>query len=173
MFKSKVNNIDHLQKSNGDYEIRLEVPKGYHINELKKAMETADYVELKKYQAKRSLNANAALWEMLTKLAPKLGTTKEELYVRELERYGTLVEHIAVPENSVDRIRQVFRHVINRGKVSLNGKENIHLECYYGTSHYDKEAFSILLDGVIEDAKEQGVEFISSEEKDRLLEEIE
>ena len=170
MFKSKVTDIQTFTKPGGGAVIQLTVPLGYHLNDLDP---TFDYVEIKKQPRKRSNNANAALWKMLTEMAAKQSATKEELYIKALQDYGKVVEHLAVPESSVERISGQFRHVVNRGKVTLNGKENVHLECYYGSSRYTKDEFQPLLQGVIDDAKEMGIEFVSAEERDRLLEEWE
>lgn len=45
------------------------------------------------------------------------------------------------------------------------------LQVFPGSSTYDSKEFSVLLDGVIQDAKEQGVDFLSEADKALLLEE--
>ena len=171
MYKSKVIGIDYATKSNGNVEIRLEVPKGYHTNELTKARETADYVEIKKYQKRRSLDANAALWKMLTLLAEKQRTTKDELYEFYLRQYG-VSRIIGIAPEAVDDMKRLsgakFFEV--KGERDMGGKTMVYLEMIFGSSGYSVKEMSRLLDHVIEDAKEQGIEFISSEERDLLLE---
>ena len=171
MFKSKVTDIDYLQKSNGDYELRLTVPKGYHINELAKTAETADYVEIKKHKKKRSLDANAALWIMLTKLAEKHRTTKDELYEQYLRKYG-VSQIIGVAPQAVEDMKRLSgaKFFDVKGERDMGGKTMVYLEMIFGSSGYNTQEMSRLLDHVIEDAKADGIEFYSKEERDLLIE---
>ena len=118
---------------------------------------------------KRSLDANSALWVILNKMAIKLKTSKEELYMEVLKKYGVFT-HIVVKPNAVDKVIKEWRTVENLGEVKVNGKTGVQLQCYFGSSTYTKEEFSVLLNGVIEDAKEIGVEFISKADAIRLIE---
>ena len=45
-------------------------------------------IEIDAHREKRSLNANAAMWAMLGKMAAVLNTTADELYLEELRNYG-------------------------------------------------------------------------------------
>lgn len=126
--------------------------------------------EIKEFKPKRSLDANTALWEMLSKMAAVLHTTKDELYLEVLERYGVFT-HIVVKPNVVDRVKKEWKTVRELGEVTINGKTGVQLQCYFGSSTYDSKEFSVLLDGVIQEAKEIGVEFISKEEQARVIRE--
>lgn len=127
-------------------------------------------LEIKKKVKKRSNDANAALWEMLTKMAAILKTTKDELYLEVLDRYGVFT-HIVVKPNVVERVKAEWKTVRELGEVTINGKTGVQLQCFFGSSTYDSKEFSVLLDGVIQEAKEIGVNFISSEEQARLIRE--
>jgi len=48
-------------------------------------------------------------------------------------------------------------------------KTGIQLQCYFGSSTYNSKEFSTLLEGVIYEAKELGIDIITKEEKERLL----
>ena len=52
-------------------------------------------VEVKQKRKDRSLNANAALWVLLGEMAAKLRTSKDELYLEMLSRYGVFT-HVVV-----------------------------------------------------------------------------
>ena len=43
---------------------------------------------VKKYRAKRSLDANAYMWQLIGQLAEKLNTTSAELYLNYVRYYG-------------------------------------------------------------------------------------
>ena len=127
-------------------------------------------VEIKQFRNKRSLDANAALWKMLSLMAEKLKTDKDELYLQMLERYGVFT-HVIVKESAVKRVMEEWRTSRVLGEVNVNGKTGVQIQCYYGSSTYDKKEFSVLLEGVISEAKELGIDFISKEEQAILIQE--
>lgn len=154
----------------GDIELLLTV-KGdkVAIGELvAKANEKPYTVNIEPPKKKRSKDANSALWEMLTKMAEVLHTTKDELYLEVLDRYGVST-FIVVKPNAVDKVKQEWKTVRELGEVTINGKTGIQLQCFFGSSTYNSKEFSVLLDGVIQEAKEIDVPFISSEEQARYI----
>ena len=127
-------------------------------------------VELKQYRKRRSLDANSCMWAILGQMAAVLGTSKDELYIEMLDRYGVYT-HIVVKPEVVERVKQEWRTVRELGEVTINGKTGIQLQTFFGSSTYNSKEFSVLLDGVISEAKEIGVEVISESEKALLIEE--
>ena len=160
-----------LGQNNGKWGIFIEIPTNL-LDKLKKMMDKDGdkTVEIKSKRLSRSLDANAALWIMLTKMAAKLRTTKDELYLDMLDRYGVYT-HVVVKPEAVKRVMQEWRTVRELGKVTINGKTGIQLQCFYGSSNYDQKEFSILLDGVIEEAKLINIEFISRADRDLMIKE--
>ena len=126
-------------------------------------------VEIKPYRAKRSLDANALLWVMLGEMAAALNTDKDSLYLDMLERYGVFT-HIVVKPEVVERVKQEWRTVRELGEVTINGKTGIQLQCYFGSSSYNSKEFSVLLEGVISEAQELGIETRPEAEIKSLLE---
>lgn len=127
-------------------------------------------MEVKPYRAKRSLDANAMLWSILSEMAAALSTTKDELYLEVLERYGVFT-HIVVKPEMVDRVMREWRTVRSLGEVTVNGKTGVQLQCYFGSSTYNTKEFSVLLEGVIQDARDLGIDVITESEKQLLLSE--
>lgn len=127
-------------------------------------------IEIKQHKNKRSLDANGALWKMLSMMAEKLNTTKDELYTEMLDRYGVFT-HVVVKQNVVERVKQEWRTVRELGEVTINGKAGIQLQCYFGSSTYNTKEFSTLLEGVIQEAKDIGIDFISKEEQNIMIRE--
>lgn len=117
---------------------------------------------LQKFIKKRSLNANNYMWQLLDKMARVLHTTKDELYIQMLETSGVFV-YLAVQEDAIDNIKAVYRIVHDRGTSPMtteSGREiTFHtLQCYKGTSKYNTEEMSQLLDEVVYEAKELGIQ---------------
>ena len=168
----RIKKADLRLSINGDCELLLTVngEKTYLSELVAKVNEKPYTVEIEPLKKKRSLDANSALWQMLTKMAEVLHTTKDELYLEMLDRYGVST-FIVVKPNAVDKVKQEWKTVRELGEVTINGKTGIQLQCFFGSSTYDSKEFSVLLDGVISEAKEIDVPFISSEEQARLIRE--
>lgn len=120
-------------------------------------------VEIKQYRHKRSIDSNAYMWLLLNKMASILNTTKDEVYLQELSRYG-IYTHVVVKGNVVARVKAEWRTVIELGKVNINGKEGIQLQCYFGSSTYNSKEMSTLINGVVQDAKELGINTVTNKE---------
>lgn len=121
-----------------------------------------------KWRERRSIDANNYMWELLSRMAPILRTSKDELYLTELQKYGTFM-YLPGTDEDMENLSKVFRIVINRGETVLttpSGKEmHLHqLQCYKGSSQYDTLEMSRLLDGVVEDAKELGIDIMTPNE---------
>lgn len=114
-------------------------------------------VEIKKQPKRRSLDSNAFLWVMLENLAAALHTTKDELYLLMLERYGVFT-HVIVKAEAVDRIVNEWRTVRNLGEVTIGKAKGYQLQCYFGSSTYDTAEMSRLIEGVVSECKELGIE---------------
>lgn len=124
-------------------------------------------VEIKQFRHNRSLDANAYLWVLLSKMAEVLHTTKDELYLLMLERYGVFT-HIVVKPNVAERVKQEWRTVRELGEVTINGQTGIQLQCYFGSSTYNTKEMATLIDGVISECKEIGVETMTPGELEAL-----
>lgn len=126
-------------------------------------------VVIKQFRHKRSLDANAYMWVLLGEIASALRTTKDELYLLMLERYG-IYTHVIVKPEAVSKVKQEWRTVRELGEVKINGNVGQQLQCYFGSSTYNSKEFSTLLNGVVEEAKEMGIDVISNREIKSLLE---
>lgn len=126
-----------------------------------------DY-EIVKRRKKRSNDANALCWKLCTEIADVLRSDKESIYVEMLGRYGQSDIWAASPET---RPEQHFKYFQFFGKRMVNGKEVHFYTVYRGSSEYDTREMSILLDGIIDEAKALDIEVISEREKSLLLDE--
>jgi hypothetical protein len=126
------------------------------------------------YRAKRSLDANALLWVCLGKIAEahQPPVDKWEIYLLMLKRYGKYT-YICVKPNVVDAVRAQWRECEVIGEVDINGQKAVQMLCYFGSSTYNTKEFSVLLDGVISEMQEMGLETPASEDMRRALEQWE
>ena len=124
--------------------------------------------EIERKKKKRSLNANSMCWSIINEIANVLRTDKESIYVDMLKKYGQsdIVSVLA----SVN-VKGYFKYYDEFGRGSVNGKEFIHYRVYKGSSEYDTREMSILIDGIIDEAKALDIEVISERERTLLLQE--
>lgn len=122
--------------------------------------------EIERKRKKRSNDANALCWKMCTEIANVLRAEKESVYVDMLKRYGQ--SDIVSVLSKVD-VSGYFKYFDEFGKGTVNGKEFTHYKVYKGSSEYDVKEMSILLDGIIDEAKALDIEVISESERALLL----
>lgn len=167
-FTAKIKDIGRTLE--GSLTLTLESPE----ISLKEVAELSEQdkitVEMKRYKQKRSLDANALMWVCLQKIAEKLKTDKWSVYLRMLKRYGQFT-YICVKPCAVDSFKKMWRECEEIGEVNINGEKATQLLCYFGSSQYDTQEFSFLLDGIISEMKEMDIEIPCSEDMRRLMEE--
>ena len=123
--------------------------------------------EVKEHKEKRSLNANAYAWCLIGKIADVLRTSKDEVYLTMLKRYGQS-DLVSVLSN-ID-VRPYFKYFEESGRATLQGKDFTHYRVYAGSSEYDSREMAILIDGIISEAKDLGIETLPPDEVERMKE---
>lgn len=127
-------------------------------------------VKIDKHREKRSLNANAYLWKLVTEIGNVLNKSKEEVYLQMLIDYGQS-EMVSIL-SEID-VKGYFKYYKLAGTSILNGKEFNHYKIYKGSSEYDTKEMSILLEGVVQEAKNLGIKTKDDVELERLIKEWE
>lgn len=110
-----------------------------------------------KHREKRSLDANACLWLCLGRIADALRSDKWDVYLQMLKRYGKFT-YICVKPNVVEAVKKQWRECEVIGEMTINGQAAVQMLCYFGSSTYTTQEFSVLLDGVISEMKEMKLE---------------
>lgn len=127
-----------------------------------------------KWRQHRSKDANALLWACIGDIAKALNppADKWEIYLQMLKRYGRYTYVVVRPE-AAERLRQVWRETEIVGDISVNGQKAVQMLCYYGSSTYDSKEMAVLLDGVVSEMQELGLQPPPSGELKRLIAEME
>lgn len=118
-------------------------------------------IKIDKYREKRSLNANALCWKVCAEIANMLRSDKDSVYLEMLKRYGQ--SEIVSVLSTVD-VSGYFKYYDTFGTGYVKGKEFTHYKIYKGSSEYDTREMSILLDGIIDEAKGMGIDVMSESE---------
>lgn len=112
-------------------------------------------VSIKKHSEKRSLGANALMWKCLQGLAAELDIGSMEAYIQCLRDYGTYT-FIVVPERAVEYTKGLFRIVEEMGTVKIGNEEGVQLQVWPGSSTYNVQCMTRLINGVIRECKDAG-----------------
>ena len=121
--------------------------------------------EIKEYKEKRSLNANAYAWKLITEIGNVLRKSKEEVYLQMLKDYG---QQEMVSVISSINPEGFFKYYEKAGTSVLNNKEFTHYKLFKGTSEYDTKEMSIFIDGVVQEAKQLDIETKTPNELEEL-----
>ena len=125
-------------------------------------------ITLKKWSERRSLDANAYLWVLVTKMADVIGTSKDELYEQLLDRYGLVDEDVVITVKASVDMSKIEGHW---HLLKSDGKWSGYIRIK-GTSEYTRAEMARFLDMVVDEAKELGVETLPPEELERMVNEI-
>ena len=166
-FTGKLQSVSKDWKT-GQWNITFTINEASAINEVNN-IQSCEKLSIKavKHRNKRSLDANAYCWVILQKIAEVLHQDKWNVYIEMLGKYGVFT-HIIVKPNVVDKVKEEWRTVKELGEVSVNGMTGIQLQCYFGSSTYNTKEMSVLIDGIVYEAKELGIETLPPDELERM-----
>lgn len=128
--------------------------------------------ELKEYREKRSKDANAYMWTLISNLQEKLNIPKEEIYRDAIRNIG-VYEVIPVKNEATERFIKAWRHngigwICETTKSKLEGFTNV--IAYYGSSTYNTKEMARLIDLIVQECKQIGIETKPKEEIKSMLE---
>lgn len=136
---------------------------------------------LKKFRKKRSLDANGYYWQLTTQLAEAINVSKPFMHNRNLRRYGQIAMlegkpmYMVLPDTEESQ-REIEEsetyHLKPTTQVKL-GKDGLMYRTYMmlvGSSEFDTYEMAKLIDGVVSEAKEQGIETLTPAELERMKE---
>lgn len=123
---------------------------------------------------RRSMTANAYSWLLIGKLASVLKKPSEEIYREIVQNIGDNFDVLAMRTEAVLEFKKHWEarglgwQVVRIGEHDLRGYEEI--AAYYGSSIYDTRQMSALIDLVVQECKEQGIETLPKHKLDGMVE---
>lgn len=121
--------------------------------------------EVQECKGKRSLSQNSYCWLLINKIANILRLSKEEIYLQMLEDYG---QSILIPVKKGEKPNGYFKYYKYETSSILNGKEADWYKIYKGSSEFDSKEMTILIDGIIQECKQLGIETLTPDEIEKL-----
>lgn len=127
-------------------------------------------IKIEKHKNKRSLNANSYAWELITQIANELRLSKEDIYMQMLKDYGQR-EYVCLSANvNPSRISKYYEE---NGKFKQNGSVYKSYMFYIGTSQYNSKEMSIFIDGLVQEARNLGIQTKEDYEIEEIIKEME
>lgn len=154
-----------MMKLIGDREVMLQYFIQNKNNEIK--------YELQEYREKRSLNANAYFHVLCNELAKKLDKSNQDMKIELNLKYGTIAR--AEDGKIMGCMIPKYVNIRNFYEYAYCYKEdekNAYYIFHKRTSELNSLEFSKLLNGTVEECKQQDIETLDEIELKRLIDEI-
>lgn len=137
-------------------------------------------IEAKKYRKKRSLDANAYYWQLITKFAHCLGISKPAAHNLMLRSYGYdevmdgKLVYLVIPdtdEAEEKALEAETYHIRPTSELRIGTDGEIYRTYIMlrGSSTYNAKEMSCLIEGLVSACKEIGIETLPPEEIDRMM----
>ena len=117
-------------------------------------------IDLKLWRPKRSGAANRYMWVLTDKIAQKLHITKDEVYREAIKEIGGCSEVFRMIDGAVDRFERVWEAQGLGWQIETvpigDGCTNV--IAYYGSSTFDREQMTQLIENLIFEAENLGID---------------
>ena len=141
-------------------------------------------ITVKLWRDKRSLDANSYYWVLLSRLAEAVGISKPRAHNLMLRKYGqnlvidSQIAFLVIPdteeaEETALEAESFHIRPTSQVKQGKDGKAYRTYTVLAGSSTYDTKEMSELINGLITECKEQGIETLPPDELARMMAEYE
>jgi len=128
---------------------------------------------VEEHRERRSKDANAYFWVLAGKLSAKLHITPEEVYRQYIPDIGDNYKIVPVRKEDIDHWNRIWcsGHI---GRIAedigpcrtIPGYRNV--RSYYSSSDYDTRQMSRLIDLIVQDCKENGIETLTPDKLEAM-----
>ena len=154
--------------------VTLELNEKQSALDMVDALSDAEKISLKvdKYRKRRSLDANAYCWTLIGKIAEKTNTPRQDVYRAAIKDVGGNSDVVCAKNEAVDSLcsgwsKNGIGWQTDTFPSKIEGCTNVIL--YYGSSTYDTAQMSRLINLIVQDCAQLGIETKSAEEIESLL----
>ena len=131
-------------------------------------------LEIKEHKEKRSLDANAYAWEIISEIAKAMGVAPNEVYRSAIKKSGGTFVVQPVKNEALEQWSRVWCKGTGWMVDILGPAKKLEgytvCQCWYGSSVFDTAEMSHLIDNLVQDAKALGIDTSTPEERQRYLE---
>ena len=138
-------------------------------------------ITVKLWRDKRSLDANSYYWVLLSRLAEAVGISKPRAHNLMLRKYGqnlvidSQIAFLVIPdtEEAEETALEAESFHIRPTSQVKQGKDGKMYSVLAGSSTYDTKEMSELINGLVSECKEQGIETLTPDELARMMKDYE
>lgn len=164
----------------GTITLHLTMPSTEAIQEsINKFIGKEVEVDIKQHRERRSLNANALFYLMVDKLADAMRVSKPYIHNLMLRKYGQLQRiderpvWVVLPETDevaqkVDEDDSLHLKPTSELKKGKDGRMYRTYLLLKGSHELDSRSMSVLIDGVLDEARQMGIDTMNPEEVKRI-----
>ena len=109
------------------------------------------------HREKRSLNANDYSWVLQDQISKALNRRIDDLHKEMVLQYG-VKNFYSIQKEALESAIRMFDYYEIKGESEVNGKTFVHVKAGIGTHLYDTKEMAKFLDGVVQEAKDLGIE---------------
>lgn len=129
-------------------------------------------IEIKKYSKRRSMDSNNLAWALIDKIATHEHKKKSEVYREAIKDIGGVSDTVCAKNFAVEKLVTGWTHKglgwqAECEPSKLPGCTNVTL--YYGSSVFNTQQMSALIESLIQDCNALGIPTMSEEEVKRSL----
>lgn len=132
-----------------------------------------DYIlTVKKKRGKRSLDANGYAWQLMGKLASRTGKTAVEIYREQIKDMYTYTV-VCVQNRALERTKELWEGkgigwIAEELGAAKNVPECTTLRLIYGSSVFNTKEMSDLIDKIVYECQQLGIETATPDELERI-----
>lgn len=144
----------------------LRIPQVYAsiMETFRQQFKPNEEYELKLIRKKRSLDSNSFCWKICTEIANVVGNTKEDVYRDAIGHVGVYDILQFTEYEAMERFKAKWRTNGEGWLTKTLDKEKRILMAYYGSSSYDTKEMSVLVDFLVRQADDLGIQVLTREE---------
>jgi len=141
------------------------------INYLYNLPDKEKQYQIAEYKQPRTLNANGYMWKLCTEIAKVINSTKNEVYRKAVSEVGVYTV-VTIENDAVETFKTGWGHDKIGWICEVLGQDPSgnysDVSAYYGSSTYNTKEMSILVDYIVEEAKELGINTLTPNEIENL-----
>lgn len=150
----------------------LETPNE-KMDEVLKLLNGKFELVLQKQKKKRTLSANAYMWVLCEKIAQKVNSTKVDIYKQAICRVGVSDGIFTIPSKAVSRQKEAWEMHGIGWVLDVLADDGVTADVvyYYGSSTYTGSEMARLIDWIVDEANELGIDTMTPEQRSLLVDE--
>lgn len=126
--------------------------------------------ELRRMKKHRSLDANAYAWVLIDKIAAALNLPKTEVYRHSVREIGGVSTIVSIKSDVYPALaRSWTSQGLGWQAIPMDTGEYMSVTLVYGSSVYDTQQMSRLIDQLIQDAKALGIETLPPDKLEGMM----